>query len=159
MYVCRGLLYISDCISDWSYSPQSGRCYKHVNSSLSWAEARRTCQAAAPQGGDLASAPDEATNDFLARLTSDHVWLGGRRSEAGAWAWSDGAPWESWQHREPSEGEEEASAEHHLSMNYNGTGEWTEPTGFICQYNPSASTHGGGMRRQKTHCHLSLTHS
>ena len=93
-----------------------------MTSTLSWAEARRTCQAAAPQGGDLASAPDEATNDFLASLTSDHVWLGGRRSEAGAWAWSDGAPWgwESWQPREPSEGEE-ASAEHHLSMNYNGT--------------------------------------
>ena len=43
--------------------------------------------------GDLASVPDEQTQEFLAALTSKTVYIGGRLEE-GSWVWSDGTPWQ-----------------------------------------------------------------
>ena len=91
--------------------------------------------------GDLASVPDEQTQEFLAALTNKTVFLGGRLSEEGAWVWSDGTPWqyEAWHQGEPSGGQENI-----LVMNYfkQSLGSWNDGEdiqtnvvqGSICEY-------------------------
>ena len=46
-------------------------------------------------GGDLASSPDNQTNEFLTTLTSEYTWIGGYRSPKGSnsFHWTDGSPW------------------------------------------------------------------
>ena len=43
-----------------------------------WTEAQTFCHAF---GGELASVPDQGTNDFLAQLTSEEAWIGGHKVE------------------------------------------------------------------------------
>ena len=43
---------------------------------MNWTDARAFCQATAPYNGDLASVPDQATNDFLTTLTTERVLIG-----------------------------------------------------------------------------------
>ena len=111
-------------------------------------EARASCQAntPAPYNGDLASVPDQATNDFLTTLTTDLVWIGGNDIDTeGTWVWSDGTPWnyDSWRPGEPTNtnGEEDG-----LVLNYGETGLWNDLSvdgalcsdcpvpGYICQH-------------------------
>ena len=74
---------------NWSYYNGTNRCYKHVATNMTWAEAKRSCEI---RGAELASVCDEATNDFLANLTSDPVWIGGYK-KWNRWTWTDGTPW------------------------------------------------------------------
>ena len=125
------------CKPGWTQ--HKDRCYKLQNGRRgkdrkypSWSSARRRCQAhsftsrsGAVYSGDLASVPDEETQEFLAALTSKTVYIGGRLSKEGAWDWSDGTPWqyEAWHQGEPSGGRENI-----LVMNYfkQSLGSWND---------------------------------
>ena len=107
---------------------------------MNWTDARAFCQATAPYNGDLASVPDQATNDFLTTLTTERVLIGGSDfASEGNWVWSDGTLWdyESWSPGNPSNG---WGVEHCLEINYKGTGLWNDLmgnetlSGFVCQY-------------------------
>ena len=111
---------------------------------MSWAEARSSCQANAPQNGDLASVPDQATSDFLSTLTTEIAWIGGHWTEEDGWTWSDGTPWgfESWHPGEPNNWG--GIPEDYIATNFGSAGEWNDfpmegstahpVVGFICQY-------------------------
>ena len=43
-------------------------------------------------GGDLASVPDQKTNNFLLTLISSRAFIGGTRNSSGQWSWTDGNP-------------------------------------------------------------------
>ena len=67
-----------DCGAGWTYFRRTGGCYRVFATpghlvGVAWSRARSSCLA---QGGDLASVTDQTTNDFLARLTHHHVWIG-----------------------------------------------------------------------------------
>ena len=127
---------------------------------MSWTEARTQCQTIAPYNGDLASVPDQATNDFLTTLTTEVAWLGGNDLESeGVWIWTDGTPWsfESWNSGEPSNG---GGNESFLELNYANVGGWndapldamdlTYPTGgYICQYKIDISNEKDSWRLVK----------
>ena len=105
---------------------------------MNWTDARAFCQATAPYNGDLASVPDQATNDFLTTLTTERVLIGGSDfASEGNWVWSDGTLWdyESWSPGNPSNG---WGVEHYLEINYKGNGLWNDlmgnsTSGFICK--------------------------
>ena len=65
---------------------------------LSWKEAETTCKR---EGGDLASVPDEKTNDLfssiigLDNIRSANVFIGGLQNPDGNWHWTDGTDWNS----------------------------------------------------------------
>ena len=104
---------IAGCAGDWVYSSHTNKCYKHFSSpQLPWDEARASCMSitsassgsnaattastAVPSesNGDLASIPDEATNEFMKQqFAKDKGWIGGHLDSDGNWAWSDGTPW------------------------------------------------------------------
>merc|ERR1712154_571026 len=104
-----------------------GKCYKYFKSWKSWSEARASCQAA---GGDLASAGDEATNDFLSGLTSFRAWIGGRRVATASreWIWTDGTTWgfENWSWGNPNN----FIAQNSLVINYGRRGQWNDDMGY-----------------------------
>ena len=120
---------------NWSYYNGTNRCYKHVTTNMTWAEAKRSCEI---RGAELASVCDEATNDFLANLTSDPVWIGGYK-KWNRWTWTDGTPWgfTAWK----DGGFNYPFSESYIAMNFNGKSLWTDhlpegflKAGFICQY-------------------------
>ena len=94
---------IAGCAGDWVYSSHTNKCYKHFSSpQLPWDEARASCMsvtsstasASSGSNGDLASIPDEATNEFMKQqFSKDKGWIGGHLDSDGNWAWSDGTPW------------------------------------------------------------------
>ena len=108
---------IAGCAGDWVYSSHTNKCYKHFSSpQLPWDEARASCMsvtsstasassgsnvattastaASSASNGDLASIPDEATNEFMKQqFSKDKGWIGGHLDSDGNWAWSDGTPW------------------------------------------------------------------
>ena len=57
------------CHPGWSYFPKTERCYKYYSEKKTWPDARFFCRREAFQlgsdVGDLASIPDQATQDFL----------------------------------------------------------------------------------------------
>ena len=58
-------LYVSmqgHCLSGWTYFSHTGRCYKLISKKASWGAARNMCRRG---GAELASSPDEETNNFL----------------------------------------------------------------------------------------------
>ena len=69
---------------------------------MTWDAARAACQGQSQINGDLASVPDEATNEFLKSLGIG--FIGGHLDSNGDWAWSDGTPWgyTSWKPDNPS---------------------------------------------------------
>ncbi len=66
------------------------------DSEMTWSDAQKQCQnAALPKtGGELASVPDKATNDFLETALIEYgikkiLWTGGMMNESkNAWMWS-----------------------------------------------------------------------
>ena len=94
---------IAGCAGDWVYSSHTNKCYKHFSSpQLPWDEARASCMsitsstasASSGSNGDLASIPDEATNEFMKQqFSKDKGWIGGHLDSDGNWAWSDGTQW------------------------------------------------------------------
>ena len=108
---------------------------------MTWDAARSFCWTSAHHGGELASVPDQATNDFLTTLTSDRAWIGGTdEGSEGDWRWSDGTPWsyDSWKVKEPNNA---GGSQHYSVINYKGIGNWDDERGwnkmpFICQSTP-----------------------
>ena len=131
--------FLPACLDDWKHFEEVNKCYKFFDSSLSWNDARKSCQGLVPDhASDLASAPDNKTNIFLTTLPDKRSLLGGHINHAGSWSWSDGSAWseELWQAGQPSGGEE------YLEMINITTGDWNdvplehpEEHGYICQYN------------------------
>ena len=104
---------------------------------MSWAAARSVC---AEHQGDLASVPDQITNDFLSSLSTASAWLGGSAADSeGGWTWSDGTPWghTNWSpgHGQPHN---QAGDQDYLVLEQS-SGLWYDegnPEQFICQYEP-----------------------
>ena len=67
----------------------NGNCFQYtIHIFDSWTEARQFCT---DNGADLASIPDEETNDFVLSLISSRTFIGGvLDSSSGAWTWTDG---------------------------------------------------------------------
>ena len=150
IYICASVLQIqclflqfSACDDGWQpYNPR-GLCYKHFTEFLTWSEALEQCQAAAPNsGGDLASIPDEDTNEFLQSLTPKEadVWVGGHRSSGNGeeWMWSDGTSWQfnNWFQGQP---DNLGGVQTHLSFNFDNSGHWDddfafEEKSFLCSH-------------------------
>merc|ERR1712227_23265 len=128
-----------DCADGWVYFQNTGKCYRSFSSWKSWSSARASCQrSAAPANGDLASIPDQETNDFLAGLTAFRAWVGGHRGENNEWTWTDQSPWsyESWSLGNPNDF---ALSQNSLQINYLRKGLWNDDMGwrkmgYICQY-------------------------
>ena len=126
------------CDSGWTPSTSTGRCYKMVSSGRDWDGARAYCQGTS--GGDLASIPDQETNEVVSNLLSGSgvYWLGGTDAASeGAWQWADGTPWgyTNWRSGQPNDIE---NTENHLAMG-GSNGLWsdqpeTKNIWFVCQY-------------------------
>ena len=67
--VSQNVYVLAWCADGWTCSYHNGLCYKYQSTKLPWTEARAHCQGLSA-GGDLASVPDQATNDFLTTLTT-----------------------------------------------------------------------------------------
>ena len=94
----------SACAYGWMHF--SNGCYKHFPNGKSWKRARCSCKFSAPDNdGDLASVPNQETNDFLSKLATGNFWVGGYRNTFNEWSWSDGTPWtfESWSKGQPDD--------------------------------------------------------
>ena len=104
---------------------------------FSWLDARAFCQASQPlRNGDLASIPDQGTNDLLSSLTSyTSAMTGGYRKDDGKFVWSDGTPFEfeNWRPSEPNNGFG-SGTEKYIAME---NGQWNDIGGtvesFLCQ--------------------------
>ena len=135
----------SVCSQGWTYFPGTGRCYKYHSEKKKWQEARRVCQSNSAGTGELASIPDQATNDFLKHLPSvvGVTWVGGtdsvdhgaHGSSEGNLKWSDGSVWgyQSWGSGQPSDTN---SRNDYLAFN---AGSWDDlgygdVLPFLCQY-------------------------
>ena len=138
----------SVCSQGWTYFPGTGRCYKYHSERKKWKDARSTCQSDPAGTGELASIPDQATNDFLKSLPSvvSFAWVGGTDSDnqgthdssEGNWKWSDGTVWgyESWGSGQPSDTN---SRNDYLAFNagsWNDLGSYQndDVLSFLCQY-------------------------
>ena len=66
------------CLANWTYFAHSNKCYKKSDDQPQDIEvARRSCKSL---GGELASIPDEETNNFIAtQFTSKGLWIGGQK--------------------------------------------------------------------------------
>ena len=129
----------------WKFLNHTKKCYKHFTSSVSWAEARHLCQYNFPnKKGDLASVPDQVTNDFLDKILSGvtkGVLIGGYKDPVnGQWKWSDGTPF-SWPPNSIQDNQDRELAV--LRTNYkvdkNGPGVWKDSlvsrsASYVCQY-------------------------
>ena len=128
----------SGCSPGWTHFPNTGRCYKHFHQPNTWVDARSFCLSL-PSNGDLASIPDQATNDFLTTLSTDKSYIGASDAETeGSWKWADGTTWgfENWGPGEPNN---HGGSQHFGAINYNGVGLWDDdsefvPKPFFCQY-------------------------
>ena len=128
------------CALDWSFAEHNNLCYKVVNIQTNGGEAVNTCKdAIANPSANLASIPDQMTNDFLARLTNRvSSWIGASKNSDGDWAWSDGSEWNytNWD----SAGE--TGAGNHAVINWPGyfLGQWKSQKSndylapALCQY-------------------------
>ena len=133
------LCQVMTCDSGWTLSTSTGRCYKMVTSRISWAGARAHCQGQGTNG-DLASIPDQETNELVFSLLSGSgvYWLGGTDAASeGVWQWADGTPWgyTNWRSGQPNDIE---NTENHLAM-VGSNGLWTDQPEtkniwFVCQY-------------------------
>ena len=102
-------------MNGWTFNQVTFKCYKVVNSHLSWIEASDTCQSLAPTGEGkplpvtkrhLASITSEAENNFVAALLHEKVaWLGGvTLPDEKTWIWTDGSQFvfKNWKGGEPN---------------------------------------------------------
>ena len=129
------------CEPGWTLFEPTGKCYRKYSNGKNWTEARSACQEE-EENGDLASIPNQATNDFMLSLFQNHnakKWIGGYDyDEDGVWKWTDGTPWQfrNWDTDQPSnEGDKD-----HLAINLKSA-KWldmkiTAKLHFICQYKP-----------------------
>ena len=135
--------FISACPPGWKLFDHTTmtRCYKYFSGHRNWGDARATCQGSLFSGGDLASVPDQDTNDFL---FSDEItngrrsWIGGQRVGV-EWTWNDGTPWdfENWS---PGEPDNKHNRQAHLTINHWRPEKWDDDyydspgvRGFTCR--------------------------
>ena len=114
----------------------TGHCYKHFPSQVTWIEAQLQCQSL---GGDLASVTNSVINDFLTTLTRDQAWIGGMKIH-GNWQWTDGSTWgyTNWARNQPDDAH---GGQDRTQFNWGETGKWDDVSGdhynpgrpFICQ--------------------------
>ena len=148
------------CVEGWKSF--NSKCYKYVpfesiiNMRRTWLNAKKFCmsnmsiapiisQSTRDFSIDLASVPDEKTNDFLKDLNQDKAWIGGYREDvmSNQWKWSDGTPmiFQSWASGEPRVDSEYMVINHRPNRN-TPWGRWDDhPSnslnnikGFFCQY-------------------------
>ena len=128
------------CPGGWSLFAR--RCYKYFNTTVdTWLEARNLC---ITMGGDLASVPNQETNDFLVSIIRSSAFVGGMK--LGNWTWSDGSAltYTNWGSGQPSG--DGAVLEMTFGMGWTDDGTWNDvPTGnlpdaynnkhALCQHN------------------------
>ena len=133
------------CAPGWIHF--SNGCYKHFPNGKSWKRARCSCKSSAPNNdGDLASVPNQETNDFLSKISMGKFWIGGYRNNFNVWSWSDGTPWtfDSWYKGQP---DDHGGREDYLSfVDWKGKkGKWNDypcdvkmgrenGLGYMCHY-------------------------
>ena len=85
---CYVMIGGESCDGGWTLSASTGRCYKIVSLGRDWAGARAHCQGLGTNG-DLASIPDQGTNEIIMSLLSTvqrRYWIGGTDAASeGAW--------------------------------------------------------------------------
>ena len=114
------------------YQFYGSQCYKFVSERISWTDAEAACIA---EGGNLASIPDQETNDFLTSLTEIYAWVGGRRLEAGqnVWGWTDGTEW-SYTNWGPGQPDNLEGSQDYIAINHGGVGLWDDGSNVIQNY-------------------------
>ena len=124
------------CGYGWEFNPDNEKCYKYVGENKNWQDGQKYCIARAQNPfGDLASAPDKKTNDFISSLNKNRAHIGGFKNPG--WTWSDGSEWgfTSWGKGEPNN---KGNKEDRLDTNWYGAGTWNDfpsrPLPFFCQY-------------------------
>ena len=143
----RGLAGGADCSDGGTFSDHTKRCYKYYATPLPCTEARTQC-ADDNSDGDLASIPDQETNELVMSLLPQYgtYWIGGTDAVSeGVWQWSDGTPWSytNWRRGQP---DNDMGGQHHLYISGPSEGEvhgqWSDQQDegannrfmFICQY-------------------------
>ena len=94
------------------------------------------------ENGDLASIPNQETNEFIVSLFQNHSgrkykWIGGYDyDEEGVWKWTDGTPWQyqNWDTNQPSN----VGGRDYLAIWQVISGKWINEQGsglkqFVCQ--------------------------
>ena len=136
------------CESGWTPFSHTGKCYKLVTLGRDWAGARAYCQGQGTGFGDLASIPDQETNELVMSLLPQYgtYWIGGTDAVSeGVWQWSDGTPWSytNWRRGQP---DNDMGGQHHLYISGPSEdevyGQWSDQQDegannrfmFICQY-------------------------
>ena len=127
------------------------KCYKHITTKMTWSDANNYCKSNPPSNSvvenlvlNLASVPDEETNNFLKSLKEERAWIGGYRDKvtSNQWKWTDGTPmiYQSWASGEPKENGINMMT-NFKPQNQQGRpwGQWDDQgsnvnIGFICQY-------------------------
>ena len=99
-----------------------------------WLEARNLC---ITMGGDLASVPNQETNDFLVLKIRSSAFVGGMK--LGNWTWSDGSAftYTNWGNGQPSG--DGAVFEITFGQDWTDDGTWNDlTTGNLSAYNKHA---------------------
>jgi len=149
--VLGGLQYFSTCQlkCDEGWEPHKNKCYKtfSTENGTSWVDANFNCN---NERGQLASIPNEETNDFMKIIApSERTLIGGFATgpvpNPDLWTWTDGTPW-SYMNWAPGEPNNEGSGQEYcLEMNrfQDTIGEWNDATcyglqtRYICQKYPT----------------------
>ena len=118
---------------------------------MTWSDANNYCKSNPPSNSvvenlvlNLASVPDEETNNFLKSLKEERAWIGGYRDKvtSNQWKWTDGTPmiYQSWASGEPKDnGVNMMTNFKPQSQQGRPWGQWDDQgsnvnMGFICQY-------------------------
>ena len=93
------------CEPGWTYSEHTDLCYKQVLAKTKWKDSMHVCKSeSSTPSANLASIPDQLTNNFLSVLTKgESSWTGASRTPNGNWTWSDNREWTGFTNWGPGE--------------------------------------------------------
>merc|ERR1711915_531155 len=125
-----GLQYFSTCPlkCQEGWTPYKNKCYKTYTpeSDISWVDANFNCN---DKRGQLASIPNEETNEFMTFLSpTERTLIGGfatgKVPNPDLWTWTDGTPWTytNWGPGEPNNG----GGGQEFCLEMNQIGEWND---------------------------------
>ena len=84
---------LAACPTGWTH--QGTSCYSSIQTKKNWDDARKmcACKSTTQLGpGDLVSIHSVEENNFVKKLATKDIWLGGRDwFHEGKWEWSDGS--------------------------------------------------------------------